>query len=298
MIRQHISGKLTITPDINYQKRKKADRSKLISVAKGDFFGQEIEFEIESKYDSNNNITRNGTILRSQVKTRLRNLFHSIYRSDGNNICFWTFTLPTSRKMVNGVEAFQPDSFYVSRFSMLLENLRKRRGLSNYVWVAERQLKNDRGAIHFHCVFEAKFIDVQMLAKYWSSLLSEYHYASKSCVDIKKIYNVKKLANYVSAYISKSDAKIYARPWGASRDWSRLSTSLDCVQELSQDQFYSICEIDGNVIFKQVKAIENTNLEITSMLIDTDFVFNEFFRLNYYKKRKKLIPDKKVLPVL
>lgn len=302
MIKLHVSGKLTITPDGNKKAKKQyevfkrrkleaytvAQVSELIDADEKTVYRTEYRKAIEKKsYDRNNKITDSGTVLSPSAKIRIKDLAHSLYRSGSNDFKFVTFTLPTCRQIFGGCEVFADDSFYVASFSKLLENLRSNYGLKNYLWVVERQQKNGRGAIHFHCVFDMYFISYQRMAKLWCDLLRGYHYTSKNCVDGIKINSLKGLSCYLSKYLTKNDSRFYCRTWAMSRHWSKLSKSVKCVKEITYDQYAELAEDEANIISKQVKALShNSDLSITIYWLDCDTVFRWHFQ-NEYKMRSK-----------
>lgn len=104
----------------------------------------------------------------------------------GQNISWVTLTIPPRIDGFNYQE-WCDDPQIIRRLSMFLENLRKRHGLKNYIWVAERQdgkrnqYKSSTGAIHFHCIFDFEgFVDYRNLNLYWIKLLNELGYRAFS----------------------------------------------------------------------------------------------------------------------
>lgn len=213
-------------------------------------------------YDRNNKLKEEGTQLSYRAKQKIRNLLTYLYLQNNQKLKFFTITIPPSKFKTDEIhnrsyELFEPDTFYIDKLGQLLHNLRKHHGLRNYFWIAERQLKNKRGALHFHCIFDADFISVQRIAHLWSNLLSDYHQSSKSCVDYKQIKNISELGGYIAGYISKNSTEfykdsegkwackvhlIYGRVWGCSRDYSSLIRKSTFVTSEDIDLYLSLAD--------------------------------------------------------
>jgi hypothetical protein len=252
-----------------------------------------------------NNITHNGTVLSSSAKARIRNLCTSLYHSR-SNLKFLTLSLPSARQVFGGCEVFASDSFYVNCLSKFLENLKVNYGLVNYLWVAERQMKYNRGAIHYHLVVDIPFQKYTKLSEIWSNLLLEYHYSSVACVDGVTINSLNGVSSYLSSYLSKKTSKkishlhfdsdgnpvmiqkepsieprFYCRVWAMSREWSQLSRSEKCVKELNVEQLHEVLEDESNVYKKNEYKLKNTQYSITIIRCNQHRIFELFFK-DYY----------------
>jgi len=263
----------------------------------------------KQSYDRNNNLSINGTNLNVGAKTRIKNLCASIYRSGCGSLKFITLSLPRARQSFGGHEGFASDSYYVVALGKLLDNLKCNYGLRNYFWVAERQMKNSRGAIHFHCLFDMPYVSYVRLSRMWSKLLAEYHTSSDGCVDGDQIHSLEGISIYLSKYLTKQESgieppldifesdepicfvpstKIYCRTWAMSRKWSRLSKSSKCVKEITYEDLASMCELSDNVISNITYRLNhNPNLYITIIFLNPDVVYQNIFACEYFKKQRK-----------
>jgi hypothetical protein len=134
--------------------------------------------------------------------------FHKSFR-------LWTFTIPQLQKNYKTT-----DLHFSSKFSMLLENYRKRKLISSYCYVTEAQ---KRGNIHFHLVTPAEFIPVKEINDYWCELIGQ---TSKSAVDLSKDApnDIRKLPSYLAKYMAKDmeggGRILHCRSFNSSRDLS------------------------------------------------------------------------------
>jgi hypothetical protein len=154
--------------------------------------------------------------------------------SQGNDIKFFTFTLPS---IAGGVyqqsvtSSVTGDIAVTSKFSKLLENcaINIKRHLKekfSYVWVAEAQMKRQEkfggvGDLHFHLV-TGSYIDVTWLRDSWNGLLGT---DSKNCVHVDAIpTSVNMLPNYLAKYMGKgAQRRIYSRRFSCTRDLSAFA---------------------------------------------------------------------------
>lgn len=125
-----------------------------------------------------------------------------------HNLTFWTFTSPEN---IN-------HSLYNKIMSDFNENLKKNYELKNYVGVAERQ---ERGAIHYHFIYDIPFVDIELLTDYYINLGRRYGVTFESnSIRLPPngaiVKSQKKLVQYVCKYMTKSkdehiryDAKCY-----------------------------------------------------------------------------------------
>lgn len=136
-----------------------------------------------------------------------------------------------------------PDQFYIKKFSMHLENLQKvKEGIKSYVWVAE---KTDLGVIHFHCVFETKFLSAKDESKAWADRCGFENYFNsvqygidrkhaKGSISNKAINSAKNsngyldprvIANYITKYVTKNQSVIFGRVYGMSKNFTAAGRS-------------------------------------------------------------------------
>lgn len=144
------------------------------------------------KYDRKNS-SENGFSLTPRSKRKIKQMISGYFLErelNNSNLLWITLTVPPH---IWGYD-YKPevdDKRIIKQLSKFLENLRKRHGLNDYLWVAERQdgKRNDyehyTDAIHFHCVFDfSEFVPVQNLNLYWLSLLNQIGFKAFS----KKVY--------------------------------------------------------------------------------------------------------------
>jgi hypothetical protein len=234
-------------------------------------------------YDRNNNISVTGTTLTRSAKTSLRNLCHQLFYQGRRNLKFFTFTLPPTYRVEHDFEAFQSDSFYNACLSRLLENLKKNYGLKDYFWVAERQEKNGRGAIHYHCVFDVNFLSAQHLCFLWCQQLKEYHVKSRNCVEYAEIKTLKSLANYVSKYISKNGSRIYASSWRATHGYSRIAKTGKIVISDFQD-LATMATSQKEIIVNEKELLNNSHA--VPIYVTCFFFPPEYIAQRYQKEFK------------
>lgn len=120
-----------------------------------------------------------------------------IFLTKRNNITFWTITSPeiVEHNIFNNI------------ISDFLENLRKNYGLNGYVGVAEYQ---ERGAIHYHFLFDCPYIDINNLASYLIRCGSRYNIRFESnsirlppCGAV--VQSQESIVNYICKYMSKAN---------------------------------------------------------------------------------------------
>lgn len=117
-----------------------------------------------------------------------------------------------------------------------LDNAKKRSKDFQYVWVAERQTKNDafKGNVHFHMITN-KFWDVEKWWNYWIELQikngvkpREKDFKPSSAFDVRQLNsnNIKAIGSYVTKYVTKNEAKFKCQVWNCSRRVSELYTDF------------------------------------------------------------------------
>lgn len=194
------------------------------------------------------------------------------------SLTFFTFTLPKQK---------QPDLFYSSRFSMLLENYRtryKRHGIStkknpqggicDYVWCAEVQKKRkDYQAIHFHLLTHA-YIKVSELNAYWCDLIGQH---SRNAVDVQYVpQDINSIPAYMCKYFTKQTYRdddgniqkmrpVKCRSFGTSKALKLQPILLDSPP--------------GEPLYKQIFAVRqgDKDVEITLRYYNTREILDTFF---------------------
>lgn len=114
-----------------------------------------------------------------------------------NKITFWTITSPeiVEHNIFNNI------------ISDFLENLKRNYGLNGYIGVAEYQ---ERGAIHYHFLFDCPYININNLASYLIRCGNRYNirFASNSirlppCGAV--VQSQESIVNYICKYMSKAN---------------------------------------------------------------------------------------------
>ena len=133
-----------------------------------------------------------------------------------------------------------------------LDNAKKRSKNFEYVWVAERQTKNDtfKGNVHFHMITN-KYWEIEKWWNYWIDLQIKnsfkprnQNYKPSSAFDVKQLSanNIRSIASYVTKYVTKNNAKFNCQVWNCSKKVSQLYTD-----------FYTTTDFVDQ--FKKLKAV-------------------------------------------
>ena len=127
-----------------------------------------------------------------------------------------------------------------------IDNTKKRSKDFQYVWIAERQTKNDvfEGNIHFHMITN-KYWDIKKWWNYWIDLQikngikpRDKDYKPTSAFDVKQLNsnNIRSIVSYVTKYVTKNEAKFKCQVWNCSKRVSELYTDFYTTTEFT-DQF-------------------------------------------------------------
>lgn len=140
-----------------------------------------------------------------------------------------------------------------------LENVKKQSVNFQYLWVAERQTKNEtfKNNIHFHLVTNKNW-DIDKYWTYWLEVQSRNgivpvnpDYRPSSAFNVKKVKqnDLKRLQNYLTKYVSKNSDSFLCQVWNCSKMVSALYTHysgghefLDCAYQLNGEtirEFYT-----------------------------------------------------------
>lgn len=156
-----------------------------------------------------------------------------------------------------------PDQYYIQIFSSYLENLQKRKkqNIESYVWVAE---KTEQGVIHFHCIFETKFLNAKQESIDWAGRCKfkaekttfntpgSYVMVSGQSKQVKgshpfsncvqygvtrangttiqnnksgQVLDPAEIASYITKYVTKNESKIFGRTYGMSKSFTASARS-------------------------------------------------------------------------
>jgi hypothetical protein len=117
-----------------------------------------------------------------------------------------------------------------------LDNAKKRSEDFQYIWVAERQTKNDefKGNVHFHIITN-KYWKLEKWWNYWIDLQKKNgivprneNFKPSSAFDVKQINasNIKGIGSYITKYVTKNKAKFNCQVWNCSKRVSQLYTDF------------------------------------------------------------------------
>ena len=117
-----------------------------------------------------------------------------------------------------------------------IDNVKKRSENFQYIWVAERQTKNDafKGNIHFHMITN-KYWKIEKWWNYWLDLQKknaivprDKDYKPSSAFDVRELNsnNIRSIASYVTKYVTKNNDKFDCQVWNCSRQVSELYTDF------------------------------------------------------------------------
>jgi hypothetical protein len=128
------------------------------------------------------------------------------------------------------------DKQAVDLLRKFIDNAKKRSENFQYIWVAERQTKNDafKGNIHFHMITN-KYWKIEKWWNYWLDLQQkngivprDENYKPSSAFDVRQLNsnNIRSIASYVTKYVTKNNDKFDCQVWNCSRQVSELYTDF------------------------------------------------------------------------
>jgi hypothetical protein len=138
------------------------------------------------------------------------------------------------------------DEQAVNLLRKFVDNAKKRSDDFQYVWVAERQTKNDvfEGNVHFHMITN-KYWKIDKWWNYWIDLQEkngikarDTDYRPSSAFDVRQLNskNIRSIASYVTKYVTKNDDGFKCQVWNCSKRISELYTDFYTTTEFT-DQF-------------------------------------------------------------
>ncbi|SDR87337.1 hypothetical protein SAMN04487764_0906 [Gillisia sp. Hel1_33_143] len=137
------------------------------------------------------------------------------------------------------------DEEAINLLRKFIDNAKKRSEDFQYVWVAERQNKNDafKGNVHFHMITN-KYWKIDKWWNYWIDLQlkngikpRKKNYKPSSAFDVKQLNsnNIRSIASYVTKYVTKNDAKFKCQVWNCSKRVSELYTDFYTTTEFTEN---------------------------------------------------------------
>ncbi len=138
------------------------------------------------------------------------------------------------------------DQQAINLLRKFIDNVKKRSNDFQYVWVVERQTKNNefKGNPHFHMITN-KFWKIKKWWEYWINLQlkngiepREKDFKPSSAFDVKQLNtnNIRRITSYVTKYVTKNNAKFKCQVWNCSKKVSQLYTDFYTKEEFT-DQF-------------------------------------------------------------
>jgi len=164
------------------------------------------------------------------------------------------------------------DEQAVNLLRKFVDNVKKRSADFQYIWVVERQTKNNefKGNPHFHMITN-KHWKIKKWWNYWIELQlknginpREKDFRPSSAFDVKRLNSneIKKITSYVTKYITKNDAKFNCQVWNCSKKVSQLYTDFYTKEEFT-DQFKRL-----NAISKEFKDKDPNSPVVNVKMID------------------------------
>jgi hypothetical protein len=188
-----------------------------------------------------------GYTLKKQVIRNRILAYANVIRNSANwkkrNLFFWTVTFPEGTS----------DNTCYQLFNTWLTNLRQKKMLRSYLWVAERQPKKTK-VIHFHILIP-HYMGVQRAnaimkecicnlirkgvitnwnlhaAKRYNGVDIDKNRKTKKVVNFAEHGKQRSLARYLTKYLTKNETKLYRLPWHCSRDWSAMIVGVALTRE-------------------------------------------------------------------
>ena len=155
------------------------------------------------------------------------------------------------------------DEQAVDLLRKFIDNVKKRSNDFQYVWVVERQTKNNEfnGNPHFHLITN-KYWKIDKWWNYWLTLQEknniiprEKDFKPTSAFDVKQLNsnNIRRITSYVTKYVTKNNAKFKCQVWNCSKKVSQLYTDFYTNTEFT-DQFTRLKAVSKEFIDKDSKS--------------------------------------------
>ncbi|MBL4746868.1 MAG: hypothetical protein JKY08_10945 [Flavobacteriaceae bacterium] len=155
------------------------------------------------------------------------------------------------------------DEQAVNILRKFIDNVKKRSNDFQYLWIVERQNKNNdfKGNPHFHMITN-KYWKIKKWWEYWLTLQQKNgiiprnkNFKPSSAFDVKQLNtnNIKRISTYVTKYVTKNDAKFKCQVWNCSKKVSELYTDFYTNTEFT-DQFIRLNAVTKEFIDKDFKS--------------------------------------------
>lgn len=186
------------------------------------------------------------------------------------------------------------DEQAVNILRKFIDNVKKRSENFQYIWVAERQTKNDtfKGNIHFHMITN-KYWKIEKWWNYWLDLQRkngivprDENYKPSSAFDVRQLNsnNIRSIASYVTKYVTKNNDKFKCQVWNCSRQVSELYTDF-YTDSSFVDEFKKL-----DAVLKEFEVKDHSN----RMIINVKMINLNRQTLPLYKRldeKNKAIPN-------
>lgn len=160
------------------------------------------------------------TLNKSKIRAKIK-AFCRLQKSK-KFLAFYTVTFP----------AHLTDDSCFKTLNVILTRIRKLYSQFDYIWVSERQRNK---TIHFHLLTN-NYINVRVFNHFAKKAISTQVYKNKESsiswkpqkyngVDVRKVYNARKVGGYISKYVTKNTIVSAHAVWNCSRSISALFTS-------------------------------------------------------------------------
>lgn len=263
------------------------------------FFKREQKF-ISNKIRNVNRLHKKQHVedkgMSRRTRIKIKEKMMAVYAASKNNFSLQTLTMI----------APCTDFAAVKCLNKYLTVLRKKDGLFNYVWVAEKQ---NNGNIHFHMIIDKRFeisyinslwvcqqynsgiINEEQKLKFYNETGLTFKKAHKlggeyykkvqqylNPVDVKKVKTIDGMSQYLTNYVIKNESKLSCNIWHSSRNVSKLFTK----QLISKKTFEKTCSILNRTYNKKGQQYVNKTFAHQYGLINN--IYNKKYFRTFLKE--------------
>ena len=192
---------------------------------RGNYSFVDIISKTKEVQNENRDREKKPRMMSQRTKQKIRKkvvAFSQIY----NKLNFLTLTF------INQVE----DKQAIKILAKFLDNCNKQMKDFQYIWVAERQTKNEtfKDNIHFHLITN-KYFKIEKYWSYWITLQEKNgitarnnDFKASSAFDIRRLNakNIKAIGQYITKYVTKNKDQFNCQVWNCSKKISLLYTDF------------------------------------------------------------------------
>lgn len=245
-----------------------------------------------------------GKSMSRRTKIKVKEKMLAMYAASSKKFTFQTLTFVATVTDRNGIKCL----------NKYLTVLRKKIGLFNYIWVAEKQLKKTNN-IHFHLIIDRR-LDITEINSLWvcqqhnSKIINQdaalrfyndygltfkqahkkgYFYqrivqSYLNPVDVKPVNSLNGLSSYLTNYVIKNESKICGSVWHCSKSISKLFTK----QLISKKTFDKTSNGNINKCYSKKRKKMYVNKTFVHQYGLINNIFNKKY-FNTYLKEMNLI---------